>query len=155
MSFTFSRSASSGSPTPPRSYGSSARPATLDASPRRFRTVTVYAITSLPFEQARPARLADLLRGHWAIEALHDLRDTTFAEDASQVRTGAAPSAMACLRNLIIGCSARPGRSTSPPRCAAMSATHTDPSPPSGSASDETRHHDRRRSPAFRHDLRN
>jgi hypothetical protein len=30
--------------------------------------VTVYAVTSLPFEQARPARLADLLRGHWAIE---------------------------------------------------------------------------------------
>jgi hypothetical protein len=29
----------------------------------------VYAITSLPFEQAHPARLADLLRGHWAIES--------------------------------------------------------------------------------------
>jgi len=37
--------------------------------------VTVYAITSLPFELARPARLADLLRGHWAIEALHHARD--------------------------------------------------------------------------------
>src|SRR5262245_56917649 len=35
---------------------------------RRWRTVTIYAITSLPFEQARPARLADLLRGHWGIE---------------------------------------------------------------------------------------
>jgi DDE_Tnp_1-associated/Transposase DDE domain len=34
----------------------------------RWRTVTVYAITSLPFELARPASLADLLRGHWAIE---------------------------------------------------------------------------------------
>jgi hypothetical protein len=53
--------------------------------------VTAYAITSLPFEQARPARLADLLRGHWAIEALHHVRDTSFAEDASQVRTGAGP----------------------------------------------------------------
>jgi hypothetical protein len=31
--------------------------------------VTVYAITSLSFELARPARLADLLRGHWAIES--------------------------------------------------------------------------------------
>jgi hypothetical protein len=37
--------------------------------------VTVYAITSLPFMQASPARLADLLRGHWAIEALHHVRD--------------------------------------------------------------------------------
>jgi len=35
------------------------------ANPRRFTTVTVYAITSLPFMQASPARLADLLRGHW------------------------------------------------------------------------------------------
>jgi predicted transposase YbfD/YdcC len=81
----------------------------LDASPRRFRTVTAYAITSLPFEQARPARLADLLRGHRAIEALHHLRDTSFAEDASQVRTGAAPNAMACLRNLVIGVLSRAG----------------------------------------------
>jgi predicted transposase YbfD/YdcC len=56
----------------------------------RWRAVTVYAITSLPFQLARPARLADLLRGHWGIEALHHVRDTTFAEDASQVRTGAA-----------------------------------------------------------------
>jgi hypothetical protein len=30
--------------------------------------VTVYAITSLIHAQASPARLADLLRGHWAIE---------------------------------------------------------------------------------------
>jgi predicted transposase YbfD/YdcC len=34
----------------------------------RWRAVTVYAITSLPFQLAGPARLADLLRGHWAIE---------------------------------------------------------------------------------------
>ena len=27
---------------------------------------------------------------HWGIEALHHVRDTTFAEDDSQVRTGAA-----------------------------------------------------------------
>jgi predicted transposase YbfD/YdcC len=76
---------------------------------RRWQTVTVYAITSLPFELASPARLADLLRGHWAIEALHHLRDVTFAEDASQVRTGAGPSVMACLRNLVIGVLCRAG----------------------------------------------
>jgi predicted transposase YbfD/YdcC len=76
---------------------------------RRWRTVTIYAITSLPFAQARPARLADLLRGHWAIEALHQLRDVTFAEDASHVRSGAGPSVMACLRNLVIGVLCRAG----------------------------------------------
>jgi predicted transposase YbfD/YdcC len=34
---------------------------------------------------------------------VHHLRDTTFAEDACQVRTGNAPRAMASLRNLAIG----------------------------------------------------
>jgi predicted transposase YbfD/YdcC len=70
---------------------------------RRWRTVTVYATTSLTAAQASPARLADWIRGHWGIEALHHLRDTTFAEDASQLRTGNAPRAMASLRNLAVG----------------------------------------------------
>jgi predicted transposase YbfD/YdcC len=105
---------------------------------RRWQTVTVYAITSLPFQLASPARVADLLRGHWAIETLHRLRDVTFCEDASQVRTGAGPHVMACLRNLVIGVLSQAGRSTSPPRCAATPATPADPWPPSGSASDET-----------------
>jgi hypothetical protein len=64
--------------------------------------VTVYAVTSLTAAQASPARLADYIRGHWGIEALHHIRDTTSAEDASQVRTGSAPRVMASLRNLVI-----------------------------------------------------
>jgi predicted transposase YbfD/YdcC len=82
---------------------------TRDVHTTRWRAVTVYAITSLPFELARPARLADLLRGHWAIEALHHVRDVTFGEDASQVRSGAAPTVMAVLRNLVIGVLCRAG----------------------------------------------
>jgi predicted transposase YbfD/YdcC len=70
---------------------------------RRWRTVSVYAVTSLTAAQASPARLADWVRGHWGIEALHHLRDVTFAEDASQVRAGTAPRAMASLRNLAVG----------------------------------------------------
>jgi predicted transposase YbfD/YdcC len=70
---------------------------------RRWRTVTAYAVTSLTAAQGHPARLADYVRGHWGIEALHHIRDTTFAEDACQVRTGTAPRAMASLRNLAIG----------------------------------------------------
>jgi len=77
--------------------------------PRRFKTVTVYAVTSLTFEQASPARLADLLRGHWAIEALHHIRDATFAEDASQLRSGSGPHVMATLHNLVIGVLCRTG----------------------------------------------
>jgi predicted transposase YbfD/YdcC len=82
---------------------------TRDLHTNRWQAVTVYAITSLPFHLARPARLADLVRGHWAIEALHHVRDTTFAEDDSQVRTGAAPGVMAVLRNLVIGTLCRAG----------------------------------------------
>ena len=48
--------------------------------------------------------LAGLLREHWAIKnGLHYVRDVTFAEDASQVRSGTGPQVMACLRNLVIG----------------------------------------------------
>ncbi|WP_315973483.1 ISAs1 family transposase [Streptomyces somaliensis] len=64
---------------------------------------TVYAVTSLTAGQATPAQLARLVRDHWTIEALHHVRDTTFAEDAPQVRTGNAPRAMATWRNLPIG----------------------------------------------------
>jgi predicted transposase YbfD/YdcC len=39
-----------------------------DLHTRRWRTVTVYAVTSLSHQQAGPARLADLLRGQWSIE---------------------------------------------------------------------------------------
>ena len=76
---------------------------------RRWRTVTVHAVTNLTAAQASPARLADYVRGHWGIEALHHIRDTTFAEDASQTRTGTAPRAMASLRNLAIGILRRHG----------------------------------------------
>jgi predicted transposase YbfD/YdcC len=83
---------------------------TRELGTRRWRTVVVYAVTSLTFAQVSPARLADLVRGHWAIEnGLHDIRDTTSAEDASQLRTGSGPQVMACLRNLAIGVLCRAG----------------------------------------------
>ena len=68
----------------------------------KWRTVTVYAITSLAFGQATPAEIASWIRGHWQIEALHHIRDVTYAEDASQVRTRSGPQVMATLRNLAI-----------------------------------------------------
>ncbi|TAM66248.1 MAG: ISAs1 family transposase [Microbacteriaceae bacterium] len=63
----------------------------------------VYAITSLSPEQASPAELAALIRGHWGIEnRLHWVRDVTFDEDRSQIRTGHGPRLMAAVRNLAI-----------------------------------------------------
>lgn len=68
------------------------------------RHETVYAITSLPEEKAGPATLLELNRGHWGIEnGLHYVRDVTFHEDGSQIRTKNAPRVMATLRNLTIG----------------------------------------------------
>ncbi|MEU9381527.1 hypothetical protein AB0D38_11265, partial [Streptomyces sp. NPDC048279] len=40
----------------------------------------------------------------------HHVRDVTFREDASRVRTGSAPRAMASLRNLAIGALRLAGR---------------------------------------------
>ncbi|MHA6780596.1 ISAs1 family transposase [Pseudonocardia saturnea] len=69
----------------------------------RWRTVTVYAITSLTAFQADPVLLARWIRGHWGIEnRLHWVRDVSFDEDRSQVRTAAGPQVMAALRNLAI-----------------------------------------------------
>jgi predicted transposase YbfD/YdcC len=83
---------------------------TRDLHSRRWRTVVVYAVASLAHAQASPARLADLLGGHWSIEdGLHWVRDVTFTEDASQVRSGTAQQVMACLRNLAIGVLCRAG----------------------------------------------
>jgi predicted transposase YbfD/YdcC len=72
-------------------------------SQKKWRTVTVYAITSLDAGQAAPAQLAQWIRGHWQIEVLHHIRDVSYGEDASQIRTGSGPQAMAALRNLGIG----------------------------------------------------
>jgi predicted transposase YbfD/YdcC len=81
-----------------------------DLRARSWRTTTVYALTSLTHAQASAARLADYLRGHRAIEnGLHYVRDVTFGEDASQVRTGSAPQVMAALRNLVVGVLCRAG----------------------------------------------
>lgn len=66
---------------------------------------TVYLITSLTSQQASPDRLQRLARSQWIIEnRLHYVRDVTFAEDASQVRTGHGPENMATLRSLAINC---------------------------------------------------
>ena len=71
--------------------------------PKRFTTETVYAITSLNVHQARPAQLAAWIRGHWSIEnKLHWVRDVTYDEDRSQIRTRSGPQVMAALRNAAI-----------------------------------------------------
>ena len=61
-----------------------------------------YFITSLSAAVGAP-RLLALKRGHWQIEnRLHYVRDVSLGEDASQVRTGAAPQVLAALRNVVL-----------------------------------------------------
>lgn len=77
---------------------------------RKYQTVTVksaiavFGITSLSAREAAPVHLAGYVRRHWRIEnKIHWVRDVTYREDASRVRTGARPRIMATLRNLAIG----------------------------------------------------
>lgn len=63
----------------------------------------VFGITSLPADLAGPAHLNHYERAHWGVEnRLHWVRDVTFREDHSQLRTGTAPRALASFRNLAI-----------------------------------------------------
>jgi predicted transposase YbfD/YdcC len=118
-----------------------------DRKTGRTTIKTDYTVTSLTAEQANPAQLATLIRDHWQIEALHHVRDTTFAEDASQLRTGNAPRAMATWRDLAIGALWRPARPTSPQLCDTTPATRTARSPCSASSDHETDARRLRRSP--------
>jgi hypothetical protein len=63
---------------------------------------TIYAVTDLNWRQARPDLIADAIRGHWRIESLHWIRDVSFGEDLSQIRTGCGPANMATLRNFAV-----------------------------------------------------
>lgn len=69
------------------------------------RTVeVVYLITSADHHAAPPATLARWVQAHWGIEnRLHWVRDVSFDEDRSQVRTGNSPQVMATLRSTAIG----------------------------------------------------
>ena len=65
---------------------------------------TRYYVTDLDASDASPEHLFRLVNGHWSIEnSLHWVRDVTFGEDLSQVRTGTLPRLLATLRNLAIG----------------------------------------------------
>jgi len=74
---------------------------------RKYKTVTVSSavaalcITSLSAREAAPEHLAGYVRGHWCIEnKIHWVRDVTFGEDSSRVRTASRPRVMATLRIL-------------------------------------------------------
>src|ERR671939_265755 len=86
-----------------------ATPAHLAAPLRRTKTGEIHTevlegLTSRAAAAADPQQLLGFLREYWHIEnKSHWVRDVTFDEDRSQVRTGAIPQVMAALRNTTIG----------------------------------------------------
>jgi hypothetical protein len=71
----------------------------------------VHGVTSLPAGLAGPTHLNHYEKSHWTIEnKIHWVRDVTFHEDNSQLRTGTAPRAMATFRNLAISTTRLAGR---------------------------------------------
>ena len=64
---------------------------------------TSRAVTSLPRARAGPEELLALVREHWGVEnRLHYRRDVALREDASRVRAGNAPQAVAALRTAML-----------------------------------------------------
>jgi predicted transposase YbfD/YdcC len=62
-----------------------------------------YAITSVPRSKADAGQILAWWRGHWGIEnRVHYVRDVTFGEDASRIRTASAPQVLAAMRNAVL-----------------------------------------------------
>ncbi len=74
---------------------------TVDLKSGKIRDDYAFGLTSLTQDRATSENLLGLARGHWGIEnSNHHVRDTTFHEDLSQVRTENGPRMMATLREL-------------------------------------------------------
>lgn len=70
----------------------------------RVTEETEILLTSRPASRMSAAQIQLSRRGHWSIEnPIHYVRDVTFGEDRSTVRTGHGPDNLATLRNLVIG----------------------------------------------------
>jgi predicted transposase YbfD/YdcC len=81
-----------------------------DLAGKPLSAVAALGVASPGPDRASPADLARYVRGQWAIESLHWLRDTLYQEDKSQVRTRSGPRIMASMRNLAISALRLAGR---------------------------------------------
>ncbi|KDA40790.1 transposase, IS4 family [Frankia sp. BMG5.23] len=83
---------------------------------RKSSRETVYLITDHSAETASPALLAAHARRHWHVEnKVHYVRDVSFGEDASTLRTGNIPANLATLRSAVINRLRRAGYRFIPP----------------------------------------
>ena len=66
------------------------------------RNEVAYFISSLP-GQTRASVFQEGIRHHWHIEnSLHYVKDVTFGEDASRIRTGQAPENLSLIRDIVL-----------------------------------------------------
>ncbi|MFF8102818.1 transposase [Streptomyces sp. NPDC016640] len=102
-----------------------------DLGTGKLTTERIHPVTSLPPGAATGSELAARIRGHRRIEnQLHHVRDRTFHEDASKIRTRHLPRVMAGLRNLAIGVHPQDGHTDIGAAPAAPAETTCGPSPP-------------------------
>jgi predicted transposase YbfD/YdcC len=74
-----------------------------DTASGKNSAVAVLGVTSLAATRADAGDIASHVRKHWRIEnKLHYVRDVTYGEDASRVRTRNGPRVMASFRNLAV-----------------------------------------------------
>lgn len=62
-----------------------------------------FGVTSCSPERAEPKCVLRHNRGHWKIEAQHNITDWNFDEDRSRIRTGHGPANVSRLRRFAIG----------------------------------------------------
>ena len=76
---------------------------TINLKDDALREDCAFGLTSLTKERTTPENLLGIARSHWEIENRnHHVRDTTYHEDLSQIRTENGPHMMATLRSLAI-----------------------------------------------------
>jgi predicted transposase YbfD/YdcC len=72
------------------------------ATKKNMSTEIAYFISSLP-ATTKVHTFNEGIRGHWRIEnGLHFVKDVTFKEDASRIRTKQAPENMSLIRNIAL-----------------------------------------------------
>ena len=89
---------------------------------------TVYVITDLSSAQAGPQEIGAFVRGHWGVEnKIHYVRDVTFTEDESRIRTRHGAQNMATLRSVAMNLLRQAGSSIADARRAMATAPYTAP----------------------------
>lgn len=76
----------------------------LSSGGQAVRSETVYGLTSLSADEARPAQLLDWTRLYWGIEnGLHRRRDVTLHEDATRMSNSDQAKLLAAINNFVVG----------------------------------------------------